>query len=68
MTGKVTAVRRRGRWHWAVDGLTLLAVIGVLTAGVSMSGSGRQARTGDRGTSVTIIVRAAPSQPATNSP
>ena len=64
MTGKATAVRRRGRWHWAADGLTLLTVIGVLVAGVSMGGSGHPARTGDRGASVTITIRLAHAQPA----
>ncbi len=38
MTGKQTAARRRGRWHWTADALTLLAVIGVVTAGLILGG------------------------------
>jgi hypothetical protein len=38
MTGRQTAARHRGRWHRAADVLTLLAIVGVLAAGLILSG------------------------------
>jgi hypothetical protein len=38
MTGKQTAARCRGRWPAVADALTLLAVIGVVAAGLILGG------------------------------
>jgi hypothetical protein len=38
MTGKQTAAHHPGRWPAVADVLTLLAIIGVLAAGLILSG------------------------------